>query len=168
VGSFPSLKNPIFSAPLNHLSPSSCEHCIEPQRPPPPSHHQLSQCADCLHCGGLGRIDNLCLDERTHDAVKNSDFSLTLNHLSPTSCKWCIQQLYSYFGSSGNDKIPTLQLIYVGTSIKVPTQQTTQPSHHGELPPPPAAWIQYLYLIQRKPNVDEGLGEGVVEAIQCN
>ena len=40
--------------------------------------------------------------------------------------------------------------------------------HHGELPPPPAARILQLDPIWRKPDADEGLGEGSVKAIQLN
>ena len=46
--------------------------------------------------------------------------------------------------------------------------QPTNNQHHGELPPPPAARILQLDQIQRKPDADEGLGEGAVEAIQWN
>ena len=58
--------------------------------------------------------------------------------------------------------------LYVGINIK--TQHTTKNTHphHGELPPPPAARILQLDQIQRKPDADEGLGEGAVEAIQWN
>ena len=54
---------------------------------------------------------------------------------------------------------------YVGISTK--TQNTTKNTHphHGELPPPPAAWILQLDRIRRKPDADEGFGEGAVKAI---
>jgi len=54
---------------------------------------------------------------------------------------------------------------YVGISTK--TQNTTKNTHphHGELPPPPAARILQLDRIRRKPDADEGFGEGEVEAI---
>ena len=45
---------------------------------------------------------------------------------------------------------------------------THKQHHHGELPPPPAARILQLDPIRRKPDADEGLGEGSVEAIQLN
>jgi hypothetical protein len=37
---------------------------------------------------------------------------------------------------------------------------THKQHHHGELPPPPVARILQLDPIQRKPDADEGLGEG--------
>jgi len=54
---------------------------------------------------------------------------------------------------------------YVG--IRTKTQNTTKNTHphHGELPPPPAARILQLDRIRRKPDEDEGFGEGAVEAI---
>ena len=57
-------------------------------------------------------------------------------------------------------------IFYVGINIK--TQHTTKNTHphHGELPPPPAAWILQLDQIRRKPDADKGLGKGAAEAIQ--
>jgi hypothetical protein len=52
------------------------------------------------------------------------------------------------------------------SSLKTPTKHKNP--HHGELPPPLVAWILQLLPIRRKPNADEWLGEGSVEAIYLN
>ena len=42
------------------------------------------------------------------------------------------------------------------------------PHHRGKLLPPPAMQIFYLQPIQHKLDIDEGLGKGMVKAIQLN
>ncbi len=55
------------------------------------------------------------------------------------------------------------------TFFLVSAHTTTHKQHlHGELLPPPAARILQLDPIRRKPDADEGLGVGSVEAIQLN
>jgi hypothetical protein len=48
------------------------------------------------------------------------------------------------------------------------TTTTHKQHHHGELLLPPAVRFLQLDPIQRKPDADEGFGEGSVEAIQLN
>jgi len=52
-----------------------------------------------------------------------------------------------------------------GINIKHNTKHKNKHPHHGELPPPTAAWILWLDPIQCKGDADEGMVEGEGEAI---
>jgi hypothetical protein len=71
---------------------------------------------------------------------------------------------------AGTKNYPSVDFLRRNSTFFLISAHTTthKQHHHGELPPPPAARILQLDPIRRKPDEEEGLGEGAVEAIQLN
>jgi hypothetical protein len=68
---------------------------------------------------------------------------------------------------AGTKNYPSIDFLHRNSTF-FRDSTTHKQHHHGELPPPPAARILQLDPIRRKPDAEEGLGEGSVEAIQLN